>query len=259
MRLGALLVDYFDLLVAAGLAVVFTYLGARNQLKGDELTQAASVLLGALSFVIFRERWERAKASESVERAVASFGIEKPWQVLDEILTWDIRSPSSASTVSQRDIRFLGTEVFTIHEFERGTSGSVTQRRARGAVRGEQLQPLQVVEPGILGPEGRVYHVIVLDGMRRRGDRMDLRYERQLTNSFLADRENVGVVVQNEIDRLVVRVQWPDGKRPTSVRLERPDRESKSLEPKIRSGRATIQETIDHPELGDVINITWTW
>ena len=234
-------------------------MGARNSLQGDALTQAAIGVLGVLSLVIFRERWERSKAVERIDRAVESMAHPKPWQVLDEKLTWDIRSPHSATSVSERDLRFLGPEVLTIHEFERGTAGSVTQRRCRGAARGDPLRPLRVLEPGVLGPEGRMYHVICLEDAWRKGDRMSLRYERQLTNTFMADRENVSKEVQFDTVCLVIRVAWPPEKPPTTVRLERANGQSQPLHPKDRQGRATIEETIDRPHVGEVINIAWTW
>src|SRR4051812_7341681 len=109
-RSWGFLLDYVDLLLAAGLAVTFTVLGALNSLEGDALTQAAIGLLAVLSIVIFRERWERRKASEGIDRAVQSVNHARPWQVLDETLTWDIRSQQSASSLSERDLRFLGAE-----------------------------------------------------------------------------------------------------------------------------------------------------
>jgi hypothetical protein len=257
-KLARFALDYVDVLIAAALALVFTYMGARNQLEGDALTQAAIGLLGALSFVIFRERWERRKAVEGVDRAVQSIGRPRPWEVLDEKLTWDIRSPQSATCLSERDLRVLGPEVFTIHEFERGTTGAVTQRRASGAAPGDPLAPLRVLEPGILGPEGRMYHVICLERAWTRGERLRLRYERQLTNSFLAERENVSKQVQSETDRLVMRVAWPAEKPPTAVRLERTTGQN-ALHPKTRQERARIEETIENPRVGEVITISWTW
>jgi hypothetical protein len=258
-RLGHFALDYLDLLLAAILALLFSLLGAFNQLKGDGLTQAAIALLGVLSLVVFRERWERGKAVASINRAVESMGAPRQWQVLDETLTWNIRSRNSAESISERDLRFLGAEVFTIQEFERGTSGSVTQRRCEGAAPGHPLQPLRVLEPGMLGPEGRMYYVVCLESVWRRGDRMRLRYERQLTNSFLADRENVGKQVQVETDRLVMRVAWPRKEPPTEIRLERTGGHSELLHPEMLDGRATVQQTIDSPRLGEVINISWTW
>jgi hypothetical protein len=257
-RLGHFALDYVDLLLAAILAMLFWLLGAFDQLEGDGLTEAAIALLGVLSIAVFRERWERRKAVEAVNRAVDSVGRPRAWQVLEETLTWNIRSPTSAESVSERDVRFLGPEVFTIQEFERGTSGSVTQRRCQGAARGHPLQPLRVLEPGILGPEGRMHYVICLEGVWRRGDRMTMRYERQLTNSFLAERENVSKEVQRETDRLIIRVAWPRAKPPTEVRLER-NGHTELLHPRMRDGRATVEQIIDNPPLGEVINIVWTW
>ena len=257
-RLGRFALDYLDLLIAAAMAVAFTALGALNHLKGDALTQAAIGLLGVLGFVIFRERVERRKAVEGIDRAVESIGAAKPWQVLQEDLTWDIRSPESATCVSERDVRFLGAEVFTIYEFERGTTGRVTQRICKGAARGDALRPLHILQ-SFVGPDGLLYQLISLEEVRRRGDRMDLRYERQLTGSFLGDRENVSKEVQFETDRLVMRIGWPATKPPATVRLERTNRPSETVDTKSRKGRVTLEKTIDNPRIGEVINISWTW
>ena len=63
-RLGHAVVDYADLLIAAGLAIYVSYAGLKDELAGDELTQVTVALLGVLAIVIFRERWERARGGE---------------------------------------------------------------------------------------------------------------------------------------------------------------------------------------------------
>src|SRR5215211_1410161 len=157
---GHFAIDYLDLLIAAGLAVLFSYMGARNTLHDDGLTQATIALLGVLSLVIFRERWERKKIVDKVDSAMASVGSAKPWHVLEDVTTWDIKRPELATTTSVKDLRFLHNEVVSIYEFQAITTGAVTMPTYRGGAVGGPQVDLPLAERFTAG--GRTYLLISL-------------------------------------------------------------------------------------------------
>ena len=257
-KLGRFAVDYVDLLIALGLAIAFTYLGFVNKLKDDALTQATVGLLGVLALVIFRERWERHKSVESIDRAVAAVGSDKTWQVLDEELTWDIQSPELAISTCDRDLRFLAPEVISIYEFQTNPAGTVANYSCKGGRRGDPMRDLTMLPP-VASADGRTYRLISLEGVWRRGERMKFRSTRELQGTFLQNQENVSKLVQIPTDRIVFRILWPEGKPPAMVRLERDGRESELLKPRIREKRTQLEKSIENPQLGERINVWWTW
>ena len=263
MRLA---VDYVDLIIAALLALYVSYGGIRETLKGDELTQATVALLGVLAIVIFRERWERTKAVEGVERALNVATAVKPWRVLNAKMTWELvaQDGSLAIATTEKDLRIEQDEVFAIHEWHSRPIGEVTRHEFFGRPAGEAtFRPLRMMLEDLPGPGGRTYRIISLEGLWRRGQRLTYRSERDLKDFFKEPRESIAVVIEVPTDEITITVIWPKEKKPYAVELERSGRVAEPIDASslkgAGKGRVKHVERISAPKLGEKITISWQW
>jgi hypothetical protein len=258
--------DYFDLLVAAVLAIVFSYLGIHDTLKGDELAQATIALLGVLAIVIFRERWERRAAVDGIQQALTVVDESYPWRVLDEEAVWDIQSTdgSRALATLRRDMMLTLSESFVIYEFRyhQPNGGTVADHRCFGKTKDGAEQSLPIIQDDFEGKENRIYRLISLRRPWKRGEVLSFRSERDLVNYFPGDRETVSKEVAVPTARVRLSVMWPASRKPKALWLERSATGPKPvnlLEIRKKDGRPTYRTTINDPQLGERIIIRWDW
>lgn len=104
--------------------------------------------------------------------------------------------------------------------------------------------------------------MISLERVCRLGEIMCLQAERKLENSFLERREYVGKELVTPTTRLVLRVIWPAGIKPTAVwigQTDQPDRIVQMWRLKRHAGRWTYEEEFNTPNPGQRIAIWWDW
>jgi hypothetical protein len=236
---------------------IFDLLGSTRALVG-----VFSALLIAVSFGLLRDRLRREKLLGRIEGLVAGFESEKAWEVLAVDCAWDIDAAdgSHATACTKRLLRFVRDEVLTIYEFSR-SAGKTTSLLAKGAFGDEAERPLPVLCEDFPGPLGRMYRIISLAGVRRRGDQLRYQSDRVLKGSFLEDRENVSFTPEAPTDRLVLSVTWPKDRGPTGVWLER-NNERQHVIGDVKDngeGRRTYRCEISRPSLGEPIAIVWDW
>lgn len=257
--MGRFLVNWIDVLLAAILAILFSYFGIRNILKGDELAQATIALLGVLALVAVKDRWERRKGVASVNQALSDVNSDKPWHVLDENVTWDITSATDATVVDIRDIRLLQSEVVSLYEFANTPPGGrITSWVCEGGRIGESSRNWPVVHT-FLGPNSRKYFLVSLEDIWRRGDCVRWISTRQLEHCFDEATESVSKTILMPTDAIEMRVIWPDSRPPSAVRLRRPDVPVTELKPRKSSGRIQVVAFVRSPEVGEVITLQWDW
>jgi len=265
-KLGRFLVDYADVVIAAGLALYVSYAGLRNQLEGDELAQATVAVLGVLALVILRERRQRSGAVERVERMLTTATSEKSWRVLNADMSWELLETDGTRAVARaaKEIRIEHDEVFSIYEWQSRPVGEVAQLSYEGRASEErQFREFPIIYRNLPGPEGRTYNVISLEGMRRRGQRMTYCSERLLEDSFTEARENVSVRIEIPTDHITLTVVWPKDRKPHQLEVERSGRVAEVIDlgrlKRAGQGRTKHVERISSPRLGETIVISWQW
>jgi hypothetical protein len=259
-RLALSAIDYADLLLAAGLAVTFAVLGALGVVDGDVLVQANLALLGVLSFGLFRERWMRMTATEKADRSLAARENDRPWQVLEEELEWDLSDRLLATATATREIRFTQAESVSVYEFQSTPpGGKLLLHTCQGRRRRTDTPRSLPIMKEIVGPFGRSYTLISLERIYVRGEHLHWVSTRKLQGYFPGKTENVSKAIQMPTDHLTMRVMWPPDCRPHEVRLERSDTPARILETKVRGGRTHVTAIIEDARLGEVISVAWDW
>jgi hypothetical protein len=262
MALGHVLVDYFELVLAAVLAIVVTSLALADEITTKELIQATVLLLVALAISVIRERRERRTLGNRVENALMISRADKPWQVLDEQLCWDLSAPDYAKATAKKQLQFMQDEVLSVYEYRFNPSGTVLRHECRGGARGDPMTALPIIQKDFPGPGSRVYRIISLQRVWRRGQIMLFESERELKDSFPNTTERVTKEISVPTARLSVRVVWPPGRKPTALWLERGEDPPLNVLGRLKSApenRSCCEEMIPDPKVGERIIISWTW
>jgi hypothetical protein len=262
-KVGQFALEDLETVLALVLGLVVLALVIFNQLNSTRtLVGVVSALLVAVSFGLLRDQWRREKLLGRIEGLVAGFESEKAWEALVVDCAWDIDATdgSHASACTKRLLRFVRDEVLTIYEFSQ-TAGKTTSLITKGAFGDEAEMPLRVLCEDFPGPLGRMYRIISLAGVRRRGDQLRFQSDRVLEGSFLKDRESVSFTPEASTDQLVMSVTWPKDREPTGVWLERKG-ERQHVIRDVRNngeGRRTYRCQFSRPSLGEPIAIVWDW
>lgn len=259
-KLALMAIDYADLLLAAVLALVFSVLGALGTISGDSIVQANLALLGVLALGLFRERWLRVGAQERVDRDASALASDRPWQVLEEELRWDITDQLLATATATREIRFTQPESVSIYEFQSTPPGAkLLLHRCEGRRRKTDTPRNLPIVGEITGELGRSYTLISLERIYSAGDHLHWTSVRKLQGYFQAKTENVSKAIKMPTDHLTLRVTWPPDCAPHEVRLERTGDPARLLETRIKTGRAYVVAMISDARLGETISIAWDW
>jgi hypothetical protein len=261
--IGRLLLDYAELLLATALVIVLTALDVLGEITSADLTRASILLLAALAIAVIRERAERRAMTERIENKLTLAVADKPWQVLDEKLMWDLsQSNGYAKAIAEKELQFMQDEVFSVYEFQFSPPGKLLSHVCEGGERGVPMEELRIVPDGFHGPDGRIYRLISLERVWHRGEIMAFRSERHLQDYFSKSREDVSKDVTVPTTRVSMRVKWPADRKPTAVWLERSGRGRShiKLRRRRRSGDPwSHTEVITDPKVGERIMLRWTW
>lgn len=259
-KLAQTAVDYADLLLAAVLALVFSVLSALGTISGDSIVQANLALLGVLAVVLFRERWVRVDAQERADRSVSALASDRPWQVLEEELHWDITDRLLATATATREIRFTQPESVSVYEFQSTPpGGNLLMHKCEGRRRKTDTPRNLPILGKITGELGRSYTLISLERIYTLGDHLHWTSVRKLQGYFPGKTENVSKNIMMPTDHLTMRVVWPPDCAPHEVRLERTGEQPRVLDTRIKGGRAVVVATISDARLGETISIAWDW
>jgi hypothetical protein len=262
---GQVLLDYFELVLAGALAAVVSVLALMDEIGSKELVQATVALLVALAIAIIRERRERRAMSERVEAAVRLASADKPWQVLDEKLVWDLSDPDGkyATASTQKELQFMQDEVLSVYEYQYKPQGTVVSHTCRGGPRGEPKTELPIIQTDFPGPDSKVYRLISLQRVWRRGEIMEFESERVLADHFLDTHERVSKEVSVPTARVSMRVEWPPGRRPGAVWVERTGKPLRNVPlsnlRRMGRDRCCYEEILQAPTIGERISLKWDW
>lgn len=258
---GRYFLKYLELVLALGLAIVLSYLSLTGEIDAKGLTLASVGLLVAVAIALVRERVERDSLLSHIKEASELARADKPWQVLDERLVWDVSGlgGSYAKATVEKELQFMQDEVFSIYEYQYKSHGRVLTHVCQGGVRGGPMANLPIIQKDFPGPEGRVYRLISLQRIWRRGEIMAFRSDRELEDHFCEVQEDVSKEVSVQTARVSMRVIWPPDSKPKAVWLERGERQV-HIEParlKHAGGRWSYEEVIEDPQLGEKIILKW--
>jgi hypothetical protein len=263
--LGRVLLDYCELVLAGALAAVVTVLALLDEISTKTLIQATVLLLVAIAIAIIRERLERKAMSDRVEAAVRLASADKPWQVLDETLVWDLADATGAlaTATTKKELQFMQDEVLSVYEYQYAPQGVVRSHSCKGGGKGEPMVKLPIIQTDFPGPDARVYRLISLQRVWRRGEIMIFESERVLEDHFRDRAERVSKEVGVPTARVSMRVVFPPGRRPTGLWIERTDRPPRNIALRHlrRAGgnRTSYEEVLQDTKVGERITLRWDW
>ncbi|HEY4812380.1 MAG TPA: hypothetical protein VIH71_15110 [Solirubrobacteraceae bacterium] len=255
---------YLELLLALALAIVVSYLSLTGEIDTKGLTLASAGLLVAIAIALVRERSGRESLVAHIERASELARSDKGWQVLDERLVWDLSGPegSYAKATAEKELLFTQDEVFSIYEYQYKSPGVVLTHVCEGGVRGQPMADLPIIQKDFPGPEGRVYRLISLQRIWRRGEIMAFRSVRELKDHFCEVTEDVTKEVSVQTASVSMRIVWPPGSKPKALWLERSNGQPVHIplaRLKHANGRWSYNELVENPRLGEKIILRWDW
>jgi hypothetical protein len=259
---GRYLLEYIELVVAALAGVVVGILGELGAIHGDHLTEATLVVLGVLAFGVIKERFERRRLAEQIDRSVALVAATKPWQVLYEHMLWDLESQDQATATVEKEMLITQDEVMSVYEYQYNAPGRDAVREYRGGVQGRPLQDLPIIRKDFAGLNGRFYRLISLERVCRVGEIMRIESVRKLEGRFPGPQENVSKEVAAPTTRLSIEVVWPAGRKPRGVWIEQtgqPQRMIHLSRLSRRGGRWKYKEEFATPNPGERIALRWDW
>lgn len=265
-RIGSVLVEYVELVVAGIAGVVVGVLGEAGDIHGDHLTEATLVILGVLAFGVVKERYQRHRLTETVNAGVSLIAATKPWQVLYEDMKWDLETShgARATATAVKELLFTRDEVLSIYEYQYDSPGRDADRTYRGGIKSGPLQDLPMMREGFPGTDGKFYRLISLERVCRVGEIMRIESERKLEDRFPGPRENVSKEIAFPTTRLSLEVVWPPGTKPTAVWIERTGQPQRMVNPSrprlTRHGRRWFyKEDFAIPKPGERIALWWDW
>ncbi|HEV3318408.1 MAG TPA: hypothetical protein VG053_01580 [Solirubrobacteraceae bacterium] len=261
---GHILLDYFELVLAAALAIVVTGLAFAGEITTKQLIQATIALLVALAISVIRERRERKAQGDRLEKNLMIARADKPWQVLDEQLVWDVSAPdgSYAQATTTKELQFMQDEVLSVYEYRYNPSGTVLRHECKGGARGEPMTDLPIIQRDFPGPGSRIYRIISLQRVWRRGEIMTFESERELGDSFLSADERVSKEISVPTARVSMRVIWPPGRELKGLWLERGEGPPLNVLGRLKrapGARISYDEVIQDPKVGERIIVRWNW
>ena len=261
---GRYLLDYLELVLAAVLAIVVSFLALKDEISTKGLIQATVLLLVALAISVIRERAERRALGAHIENTLLLVAADKPWQVLDEQLVWDLSAPdgSYAKAFAKRELQFMQDEVLSVYEYQNRPPGKVLSHVCHGGQRGGPMINLPIIQKDFPGPAGRVYRLISLQRVWGKGEIMAFESERELENHFLGSSELVAKEIPVPTARVSMRVIWPLDRKPKALWVERSGRAPVNISLgrlKDSEGRWSYEEVVEDPKLGEKIIVRWDW
>lgn len=259
-RFRRAILDNWDLVFAGVAALVVAILGVIGAASANTLTSASLAVLAAFTGVIFRERLERRKGLDAIRDLVDTASGDKPWHLLKQTIHWDLVSRRDAIVSDEKQVRFLQAATAAVWEFVSAPSGgTLVEHTCRGGAVGQDLLEWQVLDHTFYDETGQRYRVIATNGIWMRGEHAAWHTRRKLRDYFPDTNESVTKKVLMPLDELTMKITWPAGHEPSTVRFFHGD-DKPYLKPSIdESGRAYVAQTVSSPEIGEVLAIRWDW
>ncbi len=226
--------------------------------RRDLINETLLALLGVTAIVLLRDRQGRNRIDE-IATLVQDLRSDRPYQVQFETNRWDLEEAGKQATFTKtQGLLFTRNEVCTLEHWSTGT-GKVDLCQAAWRLRDEDpwIGASTIHDFGI--NHGRNY-IFSLDMERSRGDFLQWRITRKLSDGFLDARESVSLKLQAPTHRPRMQVVWPVDREPQQVELRHDDGPGQKLTPQRGSdGRLFVDEQLAAGAADSLAKIEWTW
>lgn len=261
---GALLAEFWDLVIAGGVALFIvgaTALGWFDGEHPEHLVEGTAIVLAALSATLVRERVRRDRLAADVKSALDLVSASSPWEALSLRASWSLAG-DDATAVTEREIRVLQNDLLTIHDFSRADGVEEDVRYACGPSGAET--EMQILQKDVPGRRGRRYRVVSLGRVVERGARMRITCTRHLRGAFSKSSESVTTTIEMPTDRLELVVTFEAARPPSQVRLEADHGSApQTFMPTdlltLPDGGLEFRRSIERPSIDDVYAVSWDW
>lgn len=244
---------FFSMTVALGVIVALVV----GHPSSEVIDGAILGLLGTTALALLRSRSGNNELHEIRQMADDAIS-DRPYQVVRQLNEWDLKDRDNTTMRMTQQIRFTRNDVSTIAHWSSGP-GKI-ERYAAKWKRDEETawtDALKIHEFPIHTGEKVIYS---LDEEHCRGDTLDWCIERDAVGRFPGPHEGVSLEARTKSDHpRIMRVTWPPGVVPKNVAMRFKGRAATILTPKRKNGRLRIEEKISQLEVGETVEITWTW
>lgn len=151
-----------------------------------------------------------------------------------------------------RTVKYLQDEVFAIRDYAWATGqvgGAVVKQGPGKAIKDYRR-------------DNREHTIILLDGIRKRGNQDDFKLAREFIGSFVQDTESVQIDVIHGTERIESTILFPATRPPTAawVTMREGDVETQEqLTPQRSNGRQQISWSTEHPRRYALYTVSWNW
>lgn len=261
---GEWLAEYADPLLALLSGIAVGLAGVFGIIKGDALPATTLLVLSVVAFALLRERSQRMRAAKvmteieqrlaATNDSVRALHSRSPYRVILDETLWDIKDDGRLTQFHRkRKIRLLQDDVLSLYDWG-WSDGDEDDPDYTGATKVDSFQF-----------EGRKYSLLSLRRFYPRNSIVDLGIRRTLHDALTAAQERINMHCLDPTDVQIVTVQWPPGRHPSSVRLNRMsangDRAIENVDGRLGviGGRSELRIETREPERRSVTTIEWDW
>ncbi len=216
-------------------------------------------LLAVTAVILLRIRRRRGELDEV--REVASDALsERPYKVVWAKHEYDIRDEKYSTMRVTQQLRFIHNRVSTIAHWSQG-NGKIESydgrwRRSEG---NDWMSAEMIHTMPIDGGSGEKV-IYSFEEENSRGDILEWQVERHAVDRFPSAHEKVSLEPAAKSDHpRVMRVRWPENRPPKSVELRYRGKPGPSISTKKKAGRVEVVEKIPQLEVGESVEIRWSW
>lgn len=245
----------FVVIVAAGVLA----LEALGNPTHELVDSAILALLGVTAIVLLRDRIQTGQSDLSDLRRLAGDAIsDRPYEVVWQTKEWDLKDRENTAIKLTERLRFTRNDVATIAHWSSGdgedTRNVAKWRRSEGT---PWIDAKKIYEFPVRGGEKVIY---CFDEEHSRGDMLDWCIERDAVRRFRTAHESVTTRARTKSDHpRVMRITWPADSPPSHVEIRFEGSPARSLSPRDKDGRAYVEEKIVGLDVGEAVELAWTW
>ena len=221
------------------------------------LDSAILGLLGVTAIVLLRDRVGRDDLA-AIRQLAGDAISDRPYEVVSQRNEWDLTDRDHSVIRRTEQIRFTRNDVSTMAHWSAGP-GTIERYDAKWRrPDGDRWIPAHKIHEFAVRTGQKV--IYSFDEEHCRGDMIDWCIERDAVGRFPDPHESVTLEAHTKSDHpRVMRVTWPSGVDPTNVELRYEGHPATQLGVKRKGGRAFVEEKVTNLNVGQKVEISWTW
>lgn len=255
--LRAFIWENLDALLVIAVAFGVLVVEIVGEPEPELVDSAVLAVLGVTAIVLLRDRRHRVALDEVRELAGDAIS-DRPYEVVWQKNHWDLKDRENTTIKVTERLRFTRNDVATIAHWSRG-DGEDTRNDARWR-RSEDTPWISAKRIYDFPVRGGAKVIYCFDEEHSRGDMLDWCIERDAVGRFPTTHESIALQARTKSDHpRVISITWPPEAPPSHVEIRHGGKPARQIAPALKDGRACVEEKIAGLEIGEEVEVAWTW